>query len=131
MTTESNHPFTKVRELELTTKIHNCLEKEGIETIVDLLNCSKEDLLKIPKLGPVAVGVVVEELGIHGLKLSESRPGPTEGKYVVFGSSNDSRNVYLRDGREEKSNKILRVGGYINLPELKAGQNVRITIELI
>ena len=40
-----------VKDLDLSTRTHNCLRMEGIKTLADLMGCRADELLRIPNLG--------------------------------------------------------------------------------
>lgn len=49
-----SHHYTytdPINNLNLSTRVYNALKREGIDTINDLLNCPKEDILKFKNLG--------------------------------------------------------------------------------
>ena len=62
-----------VRNLELSIRSENCLLRGGIQTIGDLLQRSREDLLKIRNLGKISLTEIGEKLDSAGLKLREKK----------------------------------------------------------
>jgi DNA-directed RNA polymerase subunit alpha len=60
-----------VRDLELSIRSENCLLRGGIHTIGDLLQKSRDDLLKIRNLGKISLKEIGEKLDSAGLKLRE------------------------------------------------------------
>ena len=62
-----------VRDLELSIRSENCLLRGGIQTIGDLLERSREDLLKIRNLGKISLTEIGEKLDSAGLKLREKK----------------------------------------------------------
>jgi DNA-directed RNA polymerase subunit alpha len=60
-----------VRDLELSIRSENCLLRGGIHTIGDLLQKSRDDLLKIRNLGKISLKEIGEKLDSSGLKLRE------------------------------------------------------------
>ena len=62
-----------VRDLELSIRSENCLLRGGIQTIGDLLQRSREDLLKIRNLGKISLNEIWEKLESAGLKLREKK----------------------------------------------------------
>lgn len=62
-----------VRELELSIRSENCLLRGGVQTIGDLLQKSREDLLKIRNLGKISLTEIEEKLESAGLKLREKK----------------------------------------------------------
>ena len=67
-----------VRELELSIRSENCLLRGGIHTIGDLLNKTKEDLLKIRNLGKISLKEIGEKLESSGLKLRDKNHSKTK-----------------------------------------------------
>ncbi len=62
--------FTKsIEELELSVRAQNCLESSEIKTILDLVNLSEEEALKIKNFGRKTLKEVKEVLSNFGLKL--------------------------------------------------------------
>jgi DNA-directed RNA polymerase alpha subunit len=61
-------------ELELSVRITNCLEREGITTVADLVIRSAEELQKIPGFAPAALRDVTARLARHGLRLGMALP---------------------------------------------------------
>lgn len=49
-------------EIGLTVRTTNCLEERGIFTVRDLLNCTREDLLKISNFGEKTLEEVYKAL---------------------------------------------------------------------
>ena len=69
-----NHP---VHELELSIRSENCLLRGGIHSIGDLLQKSRDDLLKIRNLGKISLKEIGEKLDDVGLKLREKSQAKT------------------------------------------------------
>jgi DNA-directed RNA polymerase subunit alpha len=66
-----------VRELELSIRSENCLLRGGIHTIGDLLQKSRDDLLKIRNLGKISLKEIGEKLDSAGLRLREKSQSKT------------------------------------------------------
>jgi DNA-directed RNA polymerase subunit alpha len=66
-----------VRELELSIRSENCLLRGGIHTIGDLLQKSRDDLLKIRNLGKISLKEIGEKLDDVGLRLREKSQSKT------------------------------------------------------
>ncbi|MDR1376498.1 MAG: DNA-directed RNA polymerase subunit alpha [Synergistaceae bacterium] len=62
-----------VRDLELSIRSENCLLRGGIHTIGDLLQKSRDDLLKIRNLGKISLKEIGDKLDSSGLKLREKK----------------------------------------------------------
>ncbi|GHT00117.1 DNA-directed RNA polymerase subunit alpha [Synergistales bacterium] len=72
-------PKQPVRNLELSIRSENCLLRGNIHTIGDLLQKSRDDLLKIRNLGKISLKEIGERLDALGLHLREkSQKTPKE-----------------------------------------------------
>jgi DNA-directed RNA polymerase subunit alpha len=60
---------TPIEELELGVRSYNCLKREGIETVGDLINKSEQELMCIPNFGRKSIEEVRERLEKNNLKL--------------------------------------------------------------
>jgi DNA-directed RNA polymerase subunit alpha len=60
-----------IEKLDLTVRSLNCLKREGIHTIADLLNLSLEDLMDIRNFGEKSVVEVKEKIESMGLQLKD------------------------------------------------------------
>ena len=58
-----------IEELELGVRSYNCLKREGIQTIGDLLAKTEAELLNVPNLGQKSIDEVQEKLSDRGLSL--------------------------------------------------------------
>ncbi len=58
-----------IEELELGVRSYNCLKREGIQTVGDLVSKSEAELLNIPNFGKKSIDEVKEKLGARGLAL--------------------------------------------------------------
>ncbi len=58
-----------IDELEFSVRSHNCLVSAGIKRVIDLVNLTDEDLLKIKNFGRKSLREVKEILGAFGLHL--------------------------------------------------------------
>jgi DNA-directed RNA polymerase subunit alpha len=58
-----------IDELEFSVRAHNCLIGAGIKRVIDLVNLSEEDILKIKNFGRKSLREVKEILGAFGLRL--------------------------------------------------------------
>ena len=66
---------TPVEELNLTVRSYNCLKREGIHTVGELVSRSEQDLLAIRNFGSKSIDEVKEKLTELGLALKDSAPG--------------------------------------------------------
>ena len=64
-----------VEELKLTMRSYNCLKREGIHTVSELVSRSEQDLLDIRNFGSKAIEEVKLRLHEMGLSLKDSAPG--------------------------------------------------------
>ena len=64
-----------VEELKLTMRSYNCLKREGIHTVSELVSRSEQDLLDIRNFGSKSIEEVKLRLQEMGLALKDSVPG--------------------------------------------------------
>ncbi|WP_108870052.1 DNA-directed RNA polymerase subunit alpha [Tessaracoccus timonensis] len=64
-----------VEDLDLSVRSYNCLKREGIHTVGELVARSEEDLLDIRNFGSKSIDEVKETLAGLGLALRDSSPG--------------------------------------------------------
>ncbi|MGI9093029.1 MAG: DNA-directed RNA polymerase subunit alpha [Mycobacteriales bacterium] len=64
-----------IEEMELTVRSYNCLKREGIHTVGELVTRSEADLLDIRNFGQKSIDEVKMKLGSMGLALKDSPPG--------------------------------------------------------
>ncbi len=64
-----------VEDLSLTVRSYNCLKREGIHTVGELLSRSEQDLLDIRNFGAKSIDEVKAKLVEMGLNLKDSAPG--------------------------------------------------------
>ncbi len=58
-----------IEELELGVRSYNCLKREGIQTVGDLVSKSEAELLNIPNFGKKSIDEVKDKLVERGLSL--------------------------------------------------------------
>ncbi len=58
-----------IEELELGVRSYNCLKREGIQTVGDLVSKTEAELLNIPNFGKKSIDEVKEKLASRGLGL--------------------------------------------------------------
>ena len=56
-----------IEELELSVRAHNCLVNAGIKRVIDLVNLSKDEGLKIKNFGRKSLNEVEESMTSFGL----------------------------------------------------------------
>ena len=64
-----------IEEMELTVRSYNCLKREGIHTVGELVARSEADLLDIRNFGAKSIDEVKGKLAAMGLALKDSPPG--------------------------------------------------------
>jgi DNA-directed RNA polymerase subunit alpha len=65
----------QIEDLELTVRSYNCLKREGIHTVGELVGRSEADLLDIRNFGQKSIDEVKAKLAGMGLALKDSPPG--------------------------------------------------------
>ncbi len=85
-----------VEDLNLTVRSYNCLKREGIHTVGELLSRSEQDLLDIRNFGAKSIDEVKLKLHEMGLGLKDSGPGfdPTT---VVGAYDEDDDDSFVED----------------------------------
>jgi DNA-directed RNA polymerase subunit alpha len=58
-----------IEELELGVRSYNCLKREGIQTVGDLISKTEAELLNIPNFGKKSIDEVNDKLAARGLSL--------------------------------------------------------------
>lgn len=66
---------TRIEDLDLTVRSYNCLMREGIRTVGELVNRSESDLLDIRNFGQKSIDEVKAKLASLNLALKDSPPG--------------------------------------------------------
>ncbi len=56
-----------IEELELSVRAHNCLINAGINRVIDLVNVSEDDALRIKNFGRKSLNEVKESMKAFGL----------------------------------------------------------------
>jgi DNA-directed RNA polymerase subunit alpha len=64
-----------IEEMDLTVRSYNCLKREGIHTVGELISRSEQDLLDIRNFGAKSIDEVKAKLHEMGLSLKDSAPG--------------------------------------------------------
>lgn len=64
-----------VEDLNLTVRSYNCLKREGVHTVGELVSRSEQDLLDIRNFGSKSIDEVKQKLAEMGLGLKDSSPG--------------------------------------------------------
>jgi DNA-directed RNA polymerase subunit alpha len=64
-----------IEDLQLTVRSYNCLKREGIHTVGELISRSEADLLDIRNFGQKSIDEVKAKLATMGLALKDGAPG--------------------------------------------------------
>ncbi|MDR1512062.1 MAG: DNA-directed RNA polymerase subunit alpha [Propionibacteriaceae bacterium] len=64
-----------IEDLHLTVRSYNCLKREGIHTVSELVSRSEQDLMDIRNFGQKSIDEVTLKLTEYGLSLKDSAPG--------------------------------------------------------
>lgn len=81
-----------IEDLELTVRSYNCLKREGINTVAELVALNEQQLKGIRNFGEKSVDEVRDKLEELGLSLKDSLPG-FEGAH--FYSAGDDSGTYI------------------------------------
>ncbi len=71
----SNELSTPIEDLDLTVRSYNCLKREGINTVSELIALSEDQLMNIRNFGSKSVDEVREKLASLGLRFKDAVPG--------------------------------------------------------
>ena len=78
-----------VEDLSLTVRSYNCLKREGIHTVGELLSRSEQDLLDIRNFGSKSIDEVKGKLAEMALSLKDSAPGFDPSAVVDYDDDDD------------------------------------------
>lgn len=78
-----------IEQLDMTVRSYNCLKREGIHTVGELITRSEADLLDIRNFGAKSIDEVKVKLASLGLALKDSPPGFDPGAAVYFSDEDD------------------------------------------
>jgi DNA-directed RNA polymerase subunit alpha len=84
----SNELSTPIEDLDLTVRSYNCLKREGINTVSELIALSEDQLMNIRNFGSKSVDEVREKLASLGLRFKDAVPG-FDGAYFGGGFDED------------------------------------------
>ena len=76
---------TPIEQLDLSVRSYNCLKREGIHTVGELVGRSEADLLDIRNFGQKSIDEVKDKLLSMNLALKDSPPGFDPSQVVYFG----------------------------------------------
>ena len=66
---------TPIEDLDLTVRSYNCLKREGINTVSELIALTEDQLMNIRNFGSKSVDEVRDKLASMGLKFKDAVPG--------------------------------------------------------
>lgn len=82
-----------VEDLNLSVRSYNCLRREGIHTVGELISRSEQDLLDIRNFGSKSIDEVKQQLATMGLALKDSAPGFDPYTYAGAGSDDEDEDT--------------------------------------
>jgi len=80
---------TPIEQLDMPVRSYNCLKREGIHTVGELITRSEADLLDIRNFGAKSIDEVKIKLAGLGLALKDSPPGFDPGAAVYYSDEDD------------------------------------------
>src|SRR3954454_7791342 len=86
-----------VEDLQLTVRSYNCLKREGIHTVGELISRSEQDLLDIRNFGAKSIDEVKAKLQEMGLSLKDSAPGFDPHAALAAYGEDDYDDAYVED----------------------------------
>jgi DNA-directed RNA polymerase subunit alpha len=64
-----------IEQLDLTVRSYNCLKREGVHSVGELITRSEADLMDVRNFGQKSIDEVRAKLQMLGLQLKDSPPG--------------------------------------------------------
>ena len=101
-----------IEDLNLTVRSYNCLKREGIHTVGELVGRSEQDLLDIRNFGAKSIEEVKQKLVDMGLSLKDSPPGFDPSSAVGAYSDDDESYVETDQYLSGTPPRITRRGQY-------------------
>lgn len=92
---------TPIEQLDMTVRSYNCLKREGIHTVGELITRSEADLLDIRNFGAKSIDEVKVKLHGLGLALKDSPPGFDPSTAVYFDDEDVDMDTVPEDEEEE------------------------------
>ncbi len=71
----SNEMATPIESMDLSVRSYNCLKREGINSVSELVALSEHQLMNIRNFGQKSVDEVRDKLIEMGLSLKDTMPG--------------------------------------------------------
>lgn len=84
---------TPVEALDLTVRSYNCLKREGIHTVGELISRSEADLMDIRNFGAKSIDEVKDKLASMGIALKDSPPGFDPSQYASAFDDDEDEDV--------------------------------------
>ena len=78
-----------IEDLDLTVRSYNCLKREGIHTVGELVNRSEADLMDIRNFGSKSIDEVKAKLHSMGMSLKDSPAGFDPTKHANYDAGDD------------------------------------------
>src|SRR6185369_7857182 len=100
-----------IEEMDLTVRSYNCLKREGIHTIGELVSRSEADLLDIRNFGQKSIDEVKTKLGAMGLQLKDSPPG-FDPRQAVDTYGTDTYNPPFSAGQDDDGSEYVETEQY-------------------
>ena len=91
---------TPIEQLDMTVRSYNCLKREGIHTVGELITRSEADLLDIRNFGAKSIDEVKVKLHGLGLALKDSPPGFDPSTAVYFDDEDVDMDTVPEDEEE-------------------------------
>jgi DNA-directed RNA polymerase subunit alpha len=83
-----------IEDLHLTVRSYNCLKREGIHTVSELVSRSEQDLMDIRNFGQKSIDEVTVKLAELGLSLKDSLPGMDPYAFDRYGAEGEDEADY-------------------------------------
>lgn len=83
-----------VEQLDLTVRSYNCLKREGIHTVGELISRSEADLMDIRNFGAKSIDEVKDKLASMGIALKDSPPGFDPSSYASAFDDDDEDELF-------------------------------------
>jgi DNA-directed RNA polymerase subunit alpha len=81
---------TPIEDLDLTVRSYNCLKREGINTVSELIALSEDQLMNIRNFGSKSVDEVRDKLASMGLKFKDAVPGFDAAYFSAYDSDDQA-----------------------------------------
>jgi DNA-directed RNA polymerase subunit alpha len=75
---QDDAPETSIDELDLSVRSFNCLKRAGINTVAQLCEKTREDMMRVRNLGQKSLEEVIAKLDNMGLSLRPSLESPED-----------------------------------------------------